>query len=302
MSISITKAFQFTGHSGAIYCMTVMNHGKFLLTGGADKVVAMWDLQDFMPQKFAIKTEHSIYSLLYLKALNHLLIGTSIGGIHIIDLNAKQEIRHLKLHDKPIFSLKATSSEDRVVATCSDGSVSVWKTAEYSLLQHLFFSHEKVRQVAIDNQDAAAAVACGDGRVVVFSLEDYSILFDFKAHELGSNAVCFHPTKPILVSGGKDAYLKFWNTADFEAKPYSVAAHNYPIYGIDFNSNGSYLATCSRDKTVKIWDGSTFDLLHRIDKKTAEGHLNSVNCMLWTGANILVSAGDDRSAIAWQIH
>lgn len=301
MSLDIKKLFQFTGHSGAIYTATINDKGKFLFTGGADKVVAMWSLDDFTPQKFAIKTDNSIYSLLYLKTLNHLLIGTSIGGIHVIDLNQKAEIRHLKLHDKPLFSLTATSTEDRIVAACADGSISIWNSGEYSLAFQSHVTHEKVRQVAIDATNDKLALACGDGRVVVVSLLDFITLADFKAHELGTNAVCFHPTKPILVTGGKDAYLKFWNTKNFSLQPYSVAAHNYPIYGIGFNASASKLATCSRDKTVKIWDATTFDLLQRLDRKSAAGHLNSVNCLVWANENKLVTAGDDRSAIVWEI-
>ena len=72
MSLDIKKLFQLTGHSGDIYTATINDKGKFLFTGGADKVVAMWSLDDFTPQKFAIKTDNSIYSLLYLKTLNHL--------------------------------------------------------------------------------------------------------------------------------------------------------------------------------------------------------------------------------------
>jgi WD40 repeat protein len=58
-------------------------------------------------------------------------------------------------------------------------------------------------------------------------------------------------------------------------------------------------ATASRDKTLKIWDVATQEIIQRIEQ-TNEGHLNSVNTLLWMDDNTLVSAGDDRSINIWR--
>ena len=62
-------------------------------------------------------------------------------------------------------------------------------------------------------------------------------------------------------------------------------------------------ATASRDKTIKIWDSKTFEQLKVINKEKDRGYLNSVNKLIWsTYNNYLISAGDDRAIIIWEIN
>ena len=68
-----------------------------------------------------------------------------------------------------------------------------------------------------------------------------------------------------------------------------------------FSPDGTYFATASRDKTVKIWKTENRQLLLRINKEQQDGHLNSVNKVVWTEQG-LVSTGDDRAIILWEIN
>ena len=56
------------------------------------------------------------------------------------------------------------------------------------------------------------------------------------------------------------------------------------------------------DKSIKVWDAETFQLLKVIDKARHAGHGTSVNRLLWTNHNnLLVSASDDRSISIWDL-
>ncbi|MFT7151210.1 MAG: WD40 repeat protein, partial [Nonlabens sp.] len=60
--------------------------------------------------------------------------------------------------------------------------------------------------------------------------------------------------------------------------------------------------TCSMDKSIKVWDAETFQLLKVIDKARHAGHGTSINKVLWTNFNnLLLSASDDRSISTWDI-
>ena len=53
---------------------------------------------------------------------------------------------------------------------------------------------------------------------------------------------------------------------------------------------------------MKIWDANSFEVLQRLENTEKVGHRHSVNKLLWlSGNDILLSAGDDRSIVAWEL-
>ena len=82
---------------------------------------------------------------------------------------------------------------------------------------------------------------------------------------------------------------------------FAQPAHWFTINAIAFHPNGQFFATASRDKTIKIWDANTFELLKVLEVIRDKGHVNSVNALLWHPyQELLLSAGDDRSIIIWE--
>ena len=169
------------------------------------------------------------------------------------------------------------------------------------MLYSLDLCKEKVRSIQLKQDGSELAVASGDGMIRIFDPENMTEKISFKAHELSANTVMYHPSNDLLLSGGRDAHLNIWDAKSYHLLQ-SIPAHNYAVYGIEFSPDGRLLATASRDKTIKIWDAESFEILARIDKEKYQGHLNSVNKILWTSyQNYLISAGDDRSIMVWEI-
>ena len=123
----------------------------------------------------------------------------------------------------------------------------------------------------------------------------------FDAHQLSANCVAYHPNGKQLLSGGRDAHLNSWDASTYQLIK-SIPAHNYAIYDIVFSPDNKYFATASRDKTIKIWNAEDAGLLMRINKEKYDGHSNSVNKLLWCKYNnYLVSTGDDRIIMVWEV-
>jgi WD40 repeat protein len=292
------KIVQLQSHSAALYALAPGRKVNTLFSAGADKVVAEWNLETFETNPFAIRTEHTVYSLLNLNN-THLVIGTIHGSMHIIDLNSKQEIRHLKFHNAGVFHMIEIPNQNEVVAACSDGSISVWNENEWSLTRHLSLSREKIRRLAVNPSQTLLAVACGDGSVYILESSGYKIVEKLDAHVDGANSVYF-TTDDTLITGGKDAHLKQWSILDGGIQLDSVPAHNYAIY--DIVGHNQWIATASRDKTVKLWELNNLQSPTRLDRAKAGGHINSVNAALWLeNEQLLATCGDDRSIILWRI-
>jgi WD40 repeat protein len=104
-----------------------------------------------------------------------------------------------------------------------------------------------------------------------------------------------------LVSGSRDAQLKFWNSDDYLLSE-NIVAHLYAINYLYFKDDGKFLVSCSMDKSIKIWDAVGKKLLKVIDKARNAGHGTSINKVIWsTYQGQVISVSDDRTISIWQI-
>ncbi|MEX2595930.1 MAG: hypothetical protein WEC59_03290 [Salibacteraceae bacterium] len=291
---------QLKAHSASLYALAKGRTVNTVFTAGADRVVAEWNLNAQEPNPFAIRVESTVYSLLTIDR-QRLIIGTGVGGIHTIDLLSKKEIKHLKLHNKGIFHLHHDTVNHRIYSSSADGTVSVWDAESWELLWHLQCTDQKVRRTTTNPDGSLAAICCGDGRCLVLETQQHRIIQELDAHADSCNAAAFTADGQLL-TGGKDAHLKRWDIKNgFQLKK-AIPAHNFAIYDIVVAPNSNWIATASRDKTIKIWDHDLEEKPVRLDRKSHDGHINSVNGMIFLeDENRLVSCSDDRSAIIWRI-
>ncbi len=300
--ITISKEGEFTGHSSGVYAITYGHNENTFFTGSGDKFVAEWNLFTKEPERFAIQLPSQVYALCHIVALKMLVVGNAEGGIHWVDLAKKEEVNYFTYHQKGIFNLIYSPNYHQLIAASGDGSLSVWDALKRTHLRTLYLCEEKVRGLAVSPDGKLLAVGSGDNVIRIFDTEHFNEIHTLKQHTDSVNCLCFHPTLPILVSGGKDAYLNVWDAANEFQLIKSLPAHNYAIYGLDFSPNGKYMASCSRDKTIKIWATLDFELICRIDARKFKSHSHSVNKILWHKyRDELVSAGDDRKILVWKL-
>ena len=267
-----------------------------VFSGASDKFVASWDLGTLKPTPFAIKMDASVYSLLYITEKNTLLIGTISGNIHVVNLDTKTELKILTVFKTGIFDLKF--SGDSFYAASSDGHLAIGNLNDFTIQHIIKVCDAKIRQM--DTFENHLALACGDGYIRIMDINSKKMIVEFEAHNLSANAVKYRKDGTLL-SGGRDAHLKLWNSQMNYSLLKSIPAHNFAIYAIALQPNGNLIATASRDKTAKIWD-EDLNILARLDKDKWDGHINSVNALLWhAGSGYLVSTGDDRSVIVWEV-
>lgn len=236
--------------------------------------------------------EHAVYSMSCIKEYGLLVAGLSNGDLHVIDLDKKVELKHIQHHHQGIYDFAFDRLDHQLVVAGGDGMLSVWSLPDFRLLRNIPLCEQKIRQLAISHDQSMLAIACGDGKVRITDLIFFNEIGTIDAHEDGATSVAWHPEKPVLVTGGKDAHLKCWNINDSFNNVLSIPAHQFAIYSIVFDNSGKYCFTASRDKTIKIWDAHDFSPLQRIGPG-AEGHTHSVNKLIWKNEQ-LISCGDDR--------
>ncbi len=299
--VKITKVASVKAHTGAIYTLlrNDVAQDSFYSAGGDGNVIR-WGLNDLTVAVKAAHVPASIFSMILLPEENHLVIGQMHGGIHVLDLNDKKEIKHLACHLRGVFDLQYDDRSKRMVAGGGDGVLSIWDD-EFSLKNTIQLSQKSIRSLAFNPSGQMLAAGCSDNSAYILHCADWNILHQLQEHQNSVFAVCFSPDGKYLLTGSRDAHLRIWEAADDFRLVKAIPAHLFTINCIAYNPNGKHLATASRDKTIKIWGADSLELLKVIDKEKLDGHTNSVNKLVWMSDRILVSCSDDRNIIAWRV-
>ncbi len=294
------------GHKAAIYAM---DHGEqppeFYSVAGEGWLVK-WDLNNSTDGVLVAQAKSNLFSIKKLKS-NRVLSGNMNGGLHLIDLESKDNNRDIAHHSKGIYAIKEIA--DYFLTAGGDGLLTKWNASSFRAMESLQLSEASLRSIAIHPSKALAAIGASDQNIYFIDLKSFELLNVIeKAHDNSVFSLHFSRLGNQLISGGRDAHLKVWEIPDKiekEWKPEAVkdiAAHLFTINKITFHPTLNFFATSSRDKSIKIWNGQTYELLKVIDFEKYKGHVNSVNDLLWsTYNNYLISCSDDRRIIIWKI-
>lgn len=297
MSIkSAKKLHTFLGHNDSVYALAQTDEDKFLSAGG-DGMIIQWDLQHPDEGVVVAKVSGSVYALAHDAPSGSVYVGQNNDGIQRIDLNERASINSIHLGTLQIFDIKII--DDQVWAGLSNGEVVVL-SKELQVIKRVKFTDERVRNIDLGNNEVA--IAFSDNVIRIVDRKTLEVNNELRGH---SNSVffgTFHPSGKYLLSGGRDAQLKVWDShVDYVLRE-SIAAHLYTVNDGVFSDSGRYFFTCSMDKSIKVWDAHNFKLLKVLDKHRHSGHGNSVNKLLWMNyRDLLVTCSDDRSISVWEI-
>lgn len=296
--VHVQKVHTYTGHKDAVYSIEPGREPYQFYSAGGDGQVVQWDLRDFETGRLIAKVPTSVYALHYWREKDVLIVGQNYEGIHLIDLSDLSEKGSLKLSGAAIFDIK-THGDLGFIAT-GDGELFIVDMVHLKIVKRSMIAEKNLRTLLITSEDKCL-VGTSDGHIIEIDIKTLKILNETLAHENSVFALAQYSNESHIISGSRDARLKYWEPNPLElAEP--INAHMYAINDITFHPDGEYFATASMDKTIKIWDYQQRRLIKVIDKARHNGHLTSVNKLLWTKYNeYLISCSDDRSIGVWKL-
>jgi WD40 repeat protein len=112
----------------------------------------------------------------------------------------------------------------------------------------------------------------------------------------------FSKTANVLVSGHADGYLRHWHATSgkclHQKKCEDKDEEDNQLYTIDYNNDGTLLATAGKDKYVRLYDEQTKSIVLKMkEAKKFIGHSNRVFCVRFNPTNqySVVSGGWDNT-------
>lgn len=292
----VTKIDSLKGHRDSVFALDFHKEDNLVFSSGADGMVVLWDISQKDLGKIIAKIPASVYSLKYMKSSGNLLIGQNFDGLHLLNLESKEELASVQLTKSYIFDIQL--SDKYILVAEGQGRVFLINRESLKVIHVWDETDKSARSISL--LDNVAAVGYSDNMIRLFDIDKTTKIDEWEAHENSVFKVLF-TNDGTLMSASRDAHLKFWKI-DGQLED-DIIAHMYAINDICLSPDKKYFATCSMDKSLKIWDYKKRTLLKVIDKARHAGHGTSVNKLLWTNFNnYIVSCSDDRSLSIWEIN
>lgn len=297
--INARKILNFSGHSGSLYALSVNSLTGVFYTGAADGMVIEWN--ELVPDKgrLVAKLTEPVYSVFFDVETNYLWIGAASGNLHIIDLHQKAELKLFATHTKGIFDIKKWGSG--IFVAGGDGCLSWYDASSLDFEGKRQITDKSLRCIAIERERGLLAIGASDFCIYVYDKELVLVRPKITAHQNSVFSLAFDGKGAHLLSGGRDAMLNVWNINEGYSLVNAIPAHNLHVHALAFNPQYPLFITSSMDKTIKIWNAETFELIRVMDKQRHQAHVNSINKLAWLSPDKFVSISDDKNVMVWEL-
>lgn len=298
-----TRVGTLAGHRDAVYALAGRAGSDQVFSGSADGLVVAWNsAEPAADGELLARVENSVYALRELPGRGLLLLGHNFQGVQALDLQTKALAFATALPPVAIFDLLYSESRQRLYCALGDGTLAVLRGRDFKLEKLLRLSQKSLRCLALHEGRGELAVGASDWQTYVLDLDSLAVKTTLTEATNSIFTLAYSPAGDYLLAAGRDAHLRRYQATAGYPLLDSVVAHMYAINHLAFSADGRYLASCSLDKSIKLWDPASLALLRVLDRARAAGHGTSVNKLVWPGTQQrLVSCSDDRSLAVWQV-
>lgn len=262
---------------------------KNIYSGAGDGMIVCWKM-DEQDGQLVIRHHQAVYTL----ALDNtcLYSGTRSGLLSAFYLSDYSLKKHLQLSEAPLFEILTLN--DGVAVVAGDGCLYVLDQ-DCTLTHKVQLSDKPLRTIITVPE--GFAIGASDGRIYVLN-HQFELIDMWQAQSGSVFTMCYDKQHETLICGGRDAVLKWFNG---HACMREVKAHLLHVHRLQMREDGKYLLSSSMDKTIKLWEAGSGDLLKVINAEKNGAHTSSVNKILWIDKNTIISCSDDRTLKCFEI-
>jgi len=186
------------------------------------------------------------------------------GTAKIWDVVSGKELKTLGRHEMAVTAVAFSPDGKRLAIASDDTTVTVWDVATGRLLR-MFDDHTSfVLSVAFSLDGRWLASSEAHQKILLWDVSDLSDGSDgssnkeprtLAGHTLATHCVAFTSDSRQVVSGSRDATIRFWDVATGrQERALAIGPHEYPVYSICFSPDGSALASASAFGEMRLWD------------------------------------------------
>ena len=330
MQVGKSLAFTLTGHSWAVNAVAVTPDGRWVISGGGDKWIKIWDLQQGKELHTLKGHTGPVTSVAVTPDGRRLISASADRTLKVWDLSdfGIMLLRTLSGHTDAVTALAVTPDGRFVISASNDATLKVWEVDTGSELYTLTGHTDSVNAVAVTPDSRRIVSASSDTALKVWSLERRVELYALRGHNYPISTLVLTPDGRYAISGSfttdrraMRGEIKVWDISPERPTGTAVSTLHTPagnIRALAITPDGRYLIAGSSDRTLTAWDISTEFTLSEAEgrnaglsipapvdsarRQTLSGHTDSVNAVAASpDGRLIVSGSEDSTLKVWGI-
>ncbi|MBK9270827.1 MAG: hypothetical protein IPM48_04460 [Saprospiraceae bacterium] len=288
-----------TGHLGGVYCLVDGMRDGCFYSAGSDGHIVEWNPKQSSHGKALATTEDAIFAMSVDPESSKIYAGTKSGFLFVIQFGENASPRKMVFHQSSIHSL--LKIKEHLYAFSADGRMSVW-SEEMKLLHAFEVGPYKLRKAIYIQELDQIVFSDGSAHLWSYHLSHQKLQKEILIPGIRmAFSLLYDAKNKILLAGGMDARIHRLSLPPIRTLGNPVKAHWYTINELVGMEPYGWMASASRDKSIRIWNLSDLSLLKDLAASKEGSHTFSVNSLLWIRSlDILVSASDDGSIKCWK--
>jgi mitogen-activated protein kinase organizer 1 len=298
------------GHKGLVTALSFTADGSYLLSGGADRTVRLWNPHKLSSLANSLTTPIQVYAGIHGYDISSLSFDSncaqflSAGGdrtVFCVSIETNQVIRRLRGHTQRINSVKYAALGDSIAITASsDTTVKLFDLRNNqgsNAVQTLEEAKDSVTCVMIN--DTQLITSSMDGFVRNYDIRTASIINDYIS-EAGLTNLALTKDKNCLLIGTLDEVIRLFdlNTGTLLNE---YMGHKNKKLKIDcgFACNDSYVMSGSEDGSIYVW-GLVDNQIVKVYQSVVNNNGVLTSVIAHPSQDCIISAGEDGVIKVWK--
>ncbi|MCL4692279.1 MAG: WD40 repeat domain-containing protein, partial [Candidatus Hydrogenedentes bacterium] len=267
----------FRGHVQKVWSVAFSPDGKKLATASSDRRIRIWDPDTGLEFPAPLGTPLAVLTAVFSPDGTRIAAGGDGTNVTIWQVGDPFGAFRLSEHRADVNAV-AFSKDDQIVATAAgnwatggDSRVILWDRETREVFRILEGHHGPVFALAFHPNGQWIASTGVDRRIITWDISSGEVMREFVAepHRNGVRSIAYDPTGKRIISGGWDgddnmpSVAVMWD-AETGSRLHTLKPHGGVIDSVTWKSDGTLVASASRDGITRIWDPNTGALIHEL--------------------------------------